>query len=207
MSESNGMKISEIVRMVVVLSLIAGFSAVALTFANIQLAPQIDKQTDLYVRGPALERLFGRPATEVLGNKVVISLDSGDVPVFFDGEKGEVSALAVEAIGKGGFGGDLKIMVGIDLAGGRQTGMEVVSHSETPGLGARIEEIAFRLQWKGLPLDSPVALTSDGGVIDAISGASTTSKAAVNGTNDVLTFVHENKKEILKAITELQKES
>ena len=93
MSEPNGMKVSEIVRMVVVLSLIAGFSAVALTFANIQLAPQIDKQTDLYVRGPALERLFGRPAIEVLGNKVVISSDSGDVPVFFDGEKGEVSAL------------------------------------------------------------------------------------------------------------------
>lgn len=198
---------SEIVRMVVVLSLIAGFSAAALTAANIQLGPQIDKQTDFYVRGPALERLFGKPAKEVLGNKVVIPAESGAIPVFFTSEDDGVSALAVEAIGKGGYGGDLKIMVGIDLAAGRQTGMEVVSHSETPGLGARIEEIAFRLQWQGLPLDVPVALTSDGGQIDAISGASNTSRAAINGTNDVLTFVRENKEEILKAISELQKDS
>ena len=57
-----GAEMSDIVRMVVVLSLIAGVCAAALTAANIQLGPQVEKQTDLYVRGPALERLFGRPA-------------------------------------------------------------------------------------------------------------------------------------------------
>lgn len=48
---------SEIVRMVVILSLISGFSAAALTVANVKLGPQIERQTDLYVRGPGLERL------------------------------------------------------------------------------------------------------------------------------------------------------
>ena len=193
---------SEIVRMVVVLSLIAGFSAAALTAANIQLGPRVDAQTDFYVRGPALERLFKKPAKEVLGNKIVITSDGLPVPIFYTLKDKEVSALAVEAIGKGGYGGDLKIMVGIDLVNGRQTGMEVVSHSETPGLGARIVEPVFRRQWQGLPIDTPMALTSDGGAIDAISGASTTSRAAVNGTNDVLVFVREHKDEILKKISE-----
>jgi electron transport complex protein RnfG len=193
---------SEIVRMVVVLSLIAGFSAAALTAANIQLGPRVDAQTDFYVRGPALERLFKKPAKEVLGNKIVITSNGLPVPIFYTLKDKEVSALAVEAIGKGGYGGDLKIMVGIDLANGRQTGMEVVSHSETPGLGARIVEPGFRRQWHGLPIDTPMALTSDGGTIDAISGASTTSRAAVNGTNDVLVFVREHKDEILKKISE-----
>jgi electron transport complex protein RnfG len=193
---------SEIVRMVVVLSLIAGFSAAALTAANIQLGPRVDAQTDFYVRGPALERLFKKPAKEVLENKIVITSDGLPVPIFYILKDKEVSDLAVEAIGKGGYGGDLKIMVGIDLVNERQTGMEVVSHSETPGLGARIVEPGFRRQWQGLPIDTPMALTSDGGEIDAISGASTTSRAAVNGTNDVLVFVREHKDEILKKISE-----
>ncbi|MFT5700367.1 MAG: electron transport complex protein RnfG [Desulforhopalus sp.] len=194
---------SDIIRMVVVLSLIAGFSSAALTLANIKLGPQIDKQTDFYVRGPALERLFEKPAEEVLGNKVVIHAADQDIPVFFTQVDDKVSTLAVEAIGKGGFGGDLKIMVGIDLSAGLMTGMEVVSHSETPGLGARISEISFRKQWQGLPTDTPIALTTAGGSIDSISGASTTSGAAVRGTNDVLVFVRDYKDEILKSISEL----
>ncbi len=192
---------NEIIRMVVILSLIAGFSAAALTAANIQLGPRVEAQTDLYVRGPGLERLFNKPAKEVLGNKVVVNVEGVAVPVFYTVEDKGVSALAIEAIGKGGFGGDLKLMVGIDLINERQTGIEVVSHSETPGLGARIVEIAFRRQWQGLPIDTPVALSADGGTIDAISGASTTSRAAVNGTNDALDFVRENKAEILKLIS------
>lgn len=194
---------SEIIRMVVVLSLIAGFSSAALTLANIKLGPQIDKQTDFYVRGPALERLFEKPAEEVLGNKVIIHAVDQDIPVFFTRQDNEVSTLAIEAIGKGGFGGDITIMVGIDLKAGLMSGMEVVNHSETPGLGARISEISFRKQWQGLPTDNPIALTSAGGTIDSISGASTTSGAAVRGTNDALVFVRDYKDEILKSISEL----
>jgi len=163
----------------------------------------VNKQTDFHVRGPALERLFGKPSEEVLGNKVVIGDEMGDVPVFFVKDGDAVSRLAVEAIGRGGYGGDLRIMVGIDLINEKMTGMEAVSHSETPGLGARIEEPGFRRQWQGLPLDQPVAITDDGGVIDAISGASTTSRAAARGTNVVLDFVRENKDDILKQIAEL----
>ena len=194
---------SEITRMVLVLSLIAGVCSAALTSANYLLDPYVNKQTDYFVRGPALERLFGTPAEEVLGNKVVITDELGDVPVFFVKENDEVSRLAVEAIGRGGYGGDLVIMIGIDLVNDRLTGMETVSHSETPGLGARIEEPGFRRQWQGLPLNQPVAITADGGTIDAISGASTTSRAAASGTNVVLDFVRDNKDEILAEIAAL----
>ena len=194
---------SELTRMVVVLSLIAGVCSAALTSANYLLDPYVNKQTDFYVRGPALERLFNRPAEEVLGNKVILPLETGDVPVFFLKEGDTVSRIAVEAIGRGGYGGDLTIMVGVDLQNATLTGMEAVNHSETPGLGARIEEAGFRRQWKGLPIDQPVAITADGGVIDAISGASTTSRAAANGTNEVLDLVNEKQDELLQQIAEL----
>ncbi|BDD89298.1 FMN-binding protein [Desulfofustis limnaeus] len=195
---------SEIVRMVVVLSLIAGICSAILTFADQSLAPRIEQQTDYYVRGPALERLFGKPATEVLNNKVTIPLEGAVIPVFFSKQGDDIATLAIEATGKGGFGGDLKLMFGVDLRSGRQTGLEVVSHSETPGLGARIEEVSFRRQWQGLPTDKTVALTKDGGDIDGISGATTTSRAAVAGTNDVLQFLRDHKDQILQSISKLE---
>lgn len=193
---------SEIVRMVVVLSLIAGICSAVLTMANQELGPRIEQQTDLYVRGPALERLFNKPATEVLPNKVTIATDEATIPVFFSRDGETVSTLAIEAIGPGGYGGDLKLMVGIDLTTGRQIGIEVVQHSETPGLGARIEETTFRKQWQGLPTDEPVALARDGGEIDGISGATSTSRAAVGGTNAVLTFLRNHKDDILQQIAQ-----
>ena len=191
---------SELTRMVVVLSLIAGVCSAALTSANYLLDPYVNRQTDLNVRGPALERLFGKPAEELLGNKVVVVDEAGEVPVFYMKEDDTVSRLAIEAIGKGGYGGDLTLMVGVDLVNGKLTGMETVNHSETPGLGARIEEEGFRRQWQGLPVDQPVAITADGGTIDAISGASFTSRAAANGTNVVLDFVRDRQDEILAQI-------
>lgn len=194
---------SEIIRMVVVLSLIAGVCSAALTSANTILGPRMEQQTDLYIRGPALERLFKEPAEKVLGNKVTLAGDPDDIPIFFKLDNNTVSMIAVEAVGKGGFGGDLKLMVGINLQNDTQAGIEVISHSETPGLGARIVEEGFRKQWRGKPLDKPLALTGDGGNIDAISGASTTSQAAINGTNEVLTFLQQNREEILNKINQL----
>lgn len=194
---------SEITRMVLVLSVIAGVCSAALTSANYLLAPYIDQQTDFYVRGPALARLFDTPADEVLGNKVVIAHGTGEVPVFFMMEDDQVSRLAVEAVGTGGYGGDLLLMIGIDLINNRLTGMETVSHSETPGLGGRIEEEGFRRQWRGLSLDQPVATTTEGGIIDGISGASVTSQAATRGTNAALDFVRDNRELILAEIAGL----
>lgn len=194
---------SEILRMVIVLSLITGVCSAALTSANVLLSPYMDKQTDLHVRGPALERLFGKPAEELLENKVTVRTEGVDVPVFFTRDGEMISTLAIEAVGKGGYGGDLKILVGIDLQNNTQIGMEVVSHSETPGLGARIEEPGFRSQWIGLPLDKPATLAANGGTIDAISGATNTSRAAVNGTNEIITFIRDHKDEVLRLIAEM----
>jgi Na+-translocating ferredoxin:NAD+ oxidoreductase subunit G len=197
----------EILRMVVVLTLISGCSAAALTLADKQLQPQIVKTTDLKIRGPALEKLFGKPAQEVLANKAKVTVEGAEIPIFYLKVGDQVTNLAVEAIGKGGFGGDLTLMIGVDLVNNQLTGLEVVNHSETPGVGARIEEESFRRQWHGLPLDTPAALTKDGGEVDAISGASFTSRAAIAGTNDVLAFVRDHRDEILKAVANAREDA
>jgi len=190
----------EIGRLVLVLGLICSLSAAALSYVRTALAERIEMQSDFYVRGPALERLFERPADELLANKVTIPVDGAEYPVFFTREGGEVAGLAVEAPGHGGYSGDIVIMVGIDLRTGKGLGVEIVSHGETPGVGARVEQPAFRKQWRGLPLDAPAALRGDGGGIDAISGATYSSRAMIDGTNQVLDLVREHESDILALI-------
>ncbi len=190
----------EIGRLVLVLGLICSLSAAALSYVRTSLADRIEQQSDFYVRGPALERLFARPADELLGNKITFALGEQDYPVFFTREGGEVTGLAVEAPGHGGYSGDIVMMIGIDLRSGRGLGVEIVSHGETPGVGARVEQPSFRKQWRGLPLDAPAALRGDGGGIDAVSGATYSSRAMIDGTNQVLDLVREHKTDILARI-------
>lgn len=73
----------------------------------------------------------------------------------------------------------------IEVAGGvtsdfsRITGMSVLSHSETPGMGAKIVEPAFKDQFKELSLNE-LKLSSSGGKVDSITGATISSQAVVD---------------------------
>lgn len=77
-----------------------------------------------------------------------------------------------------GFGGPLTLMVGI-TADGLVYNTSVLSHSETPGLGAKCEtDPAFMAQWKGFdPAAKTLAVRKDGGDVDAITASTITSRA------------------------------
>jgi electron transport complex protein RnfG len=190
----------EIIRLVIVLSLICGVAAAALTGVRYSLETRIERQSDFYVRGPALERLFGQPAAELLGNKVRYAADGSEYSVFYTRRGEDVTGLAIEAPGAGGYGGDVIIMVAVDLTSDRMTGMEIIQHSETPGVGSRVEKAGFRKQWSGLSAVEPVTLRGQGGQIDAISGATYSSKAVVNGTNTIVQLLSGHRDGIIAAI-------
>lgn len=80
----------------------------------------------------------------------------------------------------GGFGGDLTLMVGFD-ADGRILGVSIVSLSETPGLGARVNDANYLSQYVGK--SGTLTLNKDGGEIDAISGATISSRAVLSAVN------------------------
>jgi electron transport complex protein RnfG len=190
----------EVIRLVLVLVLICGISAGALTVARQTLGPRIETQNDLFVRGPALERLFDRPASELLDNKVSLPVGDHLYPVFYLIDEGEIAGLAVEAPGAGGYGGDIVVMIAVNLLENKMLGLEIIQHNETPGVGSQIEKPFFRNQFKGLLIDETVELTSRGGRIDAISGATYSSKAVVNGTNQVIDLMSRHKDEIMASI-------
>jgi electron transport complex protein RnfG len=79
-------------------------------------------------------------------------------------------------------------------------GVEIVSHGETPGVGAQVEKEAFRQQWQGLSANEATALRGEGGAIDAITGATFSSRAMVDGTNQVTALIKEHQEEILALI-------
>ncbi|MBM3709310.1 MAG: FMN-binding protein [Actinobacteria bacterium] len=62
-------------------------------------------------------------------------------------------------------------------------GISILSNTETPGLGTRITEISFTDQFKGLGLED-ISLSKDGGKIDAITGATISSRAVTNAVRD-----------------------
>ena len=91
----------------------------------------------------------------------------------------------------GGFDNTITMMVGVDKAG-NVLGIDVISHTETAGLGAVADAgppagIAFREQFIGT--SGSVSVTKDGGQMDAITGATITSRAVCAGVNAALECV------------------
>ena len=85
-----------------------------------------------------------------------------------------------------GYGGTIELMVGIDSAKGQVSGINVVSNSETAGLGAKATDPEFSDQYKGKPLEELSVLkngTPGDTEIKAISGATITSTAVTNGVD------------------------
>ena len=90
-------------------------------------------------------------------------------------------------VAPGGFDGPVTMMVGVSE--GKVTGISVISHTETPGLGAvaaaqNAKGDAFRGQFVGQ--EGTLAI---GDQIDAMSGATITSNAVVTGVNAALSYV------------------
>ncbi|MCK4728497.1 MAG: FMN-binding protein, partial [Desulfobacterales bacterium] len=98
-----------------------------------------------------------------------------------------------------GFGGDIGVMVGVSLETDQMIGMGVTTHSETPGLGSRAkDDPSFRAQFKGLSISEPVKVKPDGGQIDAVSGATITSRGVCQGVTDSAGFYSRLKPEIIE---------
>ena len=100
--------------------------------------------------------------------------ESATVSAVYDGEA--LLGYCVE-VKTAGFGGDIELMIGYNTDGSIR-GVNVVSHSETPGLGSKSADAAHLDQYKG----TSGALTADED-IDMIAGASVTSKAVLAGVN------------------------
>ncbi len=98
-----------------------------------------------------------------------------------------------EVITPQGYGGPIRLLVGVDMAG-RITGVRVLEHHETPGLGDAVElrrsdwVLGFNGRALGDPPAARFAVRRDGGVFDQFTGATITPRAVVQAVKQVLLY-------------------
>ena len=98
---------------------------------------------------------------------------------------------------EGGFGGKIEMMVGF-LADGTIKGTSVLSHSETPGLGANMTG-PFKDQFVDKnPASFKLTVKKDGGDVDAITAATITSRAFSKAVNKAYNAFEANKSQFMK---------
>jgi electron transport complex protein RnfG len=201
-------------QMILVLSLIAVLSGLALgglnelTFETIQINilkfKKVPAVADIY------EMLSGELSTderavveeELLLEKRYVDLGQKDPSLFFVVRKdGEPFAVALEDYGMG-FGGNLGVMVGFEIETANLVGIGITTMSETPGLGTRVKEKAFVAQFKGMNKDAILKVKKDGGEIDALSGATISSRAVAQAMDNARTFYTKHREAILEAVDE-----
>lgn len=92
---------------------------------------------------------------------------------------GEAKQITVKS-----YGGDLVMMVGVS-SGGEVTGVTVISHGDTPGLGTKAMDVNYLKQYIGVKELSAEKIT-DNPEIDAITGATISSNAIYGGVRKAL---------------------
>lgn len=115
------------------------------------------------------------------------------VTVYRARRDGRPVAAVLAPVAPGGYNGPIRLLVGI-LADGTVSGVRVVAHRETPGLGDKIEveRSDWMLEFEGRRLGSPVVerwtVMKDGGEFDSFTGATITPRAVVHAVRDALIY-------------------
>ena len=118
-------------------------------------------------------------------------------------------AVVLSAIAPNGYNGKIKLLVGIAFDG-RLTGVRVISHKETPGLGDKIDpkKADWILNFKSLSLSNPDEskwkVKKDGGEFDQFTGATITPRAVVTAVKNALLYFDAHRDELF-VISETEK--
>ena len=120
------------------------------------------------------------------------AVELNEVVYAYDSE-GKDIGMIITVTDKEGYGGNIKMTVGIDMEG-TITGLEILEISETAGLGMKAADKEFRSQFIGINADEVVYTKSgktEANEIDAISSATITTKAVTDGVNGAITVYKE----------------
>ncbi|MCM2286262.1 MAG: RnfABCDGE type electron transport complex subunit G [Desulfobacula sp.] len=188
----------EMINMIVVLTVLTTFSGGLLAAVKSKTEVQIENQVLKFQKAPAIKGIFPETTNDPLAERFNVKNENMELQVFPgklpDGSK----AVAFETSGTG-FGGAVGLMVGINLDKDTIIGVRVTTHSETPGIGSRAkDDPAFVSQFSGKGMDTNFGVKADGGAIDAMSGATVTSKAVSLAATQAKEIYQKLKPEIVK---------
>ena len=177
-------KAKEIIKISVILFLITAIAALLLGVVNEKTAPLIAQNEEKKIR----DALKGVMSDAAEFEKTEADVESDvTVSAIYKAKDSGGNVIGVCAIVETkGYDAGLKSAVGVDRDG-RVTGVEIISHKETPGLGANAEKEEFRSQFTGKSGEIAVVKSGAGeNEINAISGATMTSNGVARSVNAVI---------------------
>lgn len=130
--------------------------------------------------------------------------DNGVSRTVYRGTRNGAFSAAVFGFSARGYAGEIRLLIGVDAAG-TVTGVRVLKHAETPGLGDKIE--VAKSDWirsfekkslKNTPL-AAWAVKKDGGQFDQFAGATITPRGVVKAVKEGLQFFAAHREEIAGA--------
>ena len=183
----------DIIRMIVVLTLIGVASGLSLSLTHRVTKERIEVQIIKFVQEPAVkEVLTGYDNDPIVDRKrIVVGKDKRgnaiELIIFPAKKQGETFAVALEGKGKG-FQGLIGVMVGVGKDG-TLLDISITSHSETPGIGSRVTEASFTDEFKDLSIEEELE-------VDGVSGATYSSKGVMGAVNQAIGYVTKFREEI-----------
>lgn len=177
--------------MVTILVLVATISAGVLGFINVTTRPIIKRNEARNLREAVLNSVNVQFESDNLEEKFESEFKTEEVGgkefyLHYDGE-GELAEVSFEISGSG-FQGPITGVISLKPDLETIVGLEFLDHQETPGLGARITEEEFLSQFNGKVLRPEILVVKEAGdaenKVDAITGATRTSKAVQGIIND-----------------------
>lgn len=172
---------STFINMVLTLFVVTFVAAAALGFVY-DLTKEAIEEAKMKAQNEAIEKVL--PEFDEVGESFKVAIASADdsLEIFPAYKSDELVGVAVKTFTNNGFSGFFSVMAGIDTSG-NLFGYEVLEHTETPGLGSKMNEW-FRNMEKPAqtvigknPQSHQFEVTKDGGDIDAITASTITSRA------------------------------
>jgi len=192
----------DLLRLVVVLTLITAGAGLVLSFVERQTrAPIAEQRRQEMLRAlqAVLPTFDNQPDTDSV--ELVFGQDKKGRDLkrsFYRGRSGEqLTGIAFTITAPDGYSGNIGIMVGI-LPDGSVKAIEILSHAETPGLGDKVSKSAFKAQFAGKTLDNADwRVKKDGGSFDQITGATISPRAVVKAVKQGLEFYAAHRDEVI----------
>jgi electron transport complex protein RnfG len=133
------------------------------------------------------------------------------VEAFVINDRGRTLATILAPVAPDGYNAPIRLLVGIDESG-TLSGVRVVAHRETPGLGDEIEirKSDWIEQFDGKSLDMPAAdlwaVDKDEGAFDSITGATVTPRAVVRAVKNTLLYYRDHRQDLVDAAAEIERQ-
>lgn len=163
---------------------------------------RIEYQQLKFVKGPTIKKIMENCTNDPLIDRLRIADEAGEMNFFVGEFDGKRNTVAFESFGKG-FGGVMGVIVAINLENDEIVGVGVTTHSETPGVGSKTKtDPDFVTQFNGLSIKDPFKVKADGGQIDALSGATISSRGVCGAVVEAGEIYMRIKPKIIEKIKE-----